>query len=89
VVFAGSREDGFYGDYAGIFDLLDSRIFFPSPDFPNTIGQQGGGNDSFKGYNTLAFAIQIPLANLNGFIRSYTARYFAQQIPSTGVGVYA
>lgn len=26
-VFAGSREDGFYGDVPGLFDLFDGRIF--------------------------------------------------------------
>src|SRR5262245_18880494 len=36
-VFAGMREDGFFGDVAGIFDLLDPRIL------GNSLGQAGGG----------------------------------------------
>jgi len=59
VVFAGPREDGFYADTPGIFDLLDPRIVMPSP--PNTFGQQGGGVDGFKGFNVLAYAVQIPV----------------------------
>lgn len=58
-VFAGSREDGFFFDIAGIMDLLDPRIIGDS------FGQAGGGVDGFKGFNVLAYALQIPLASLN------------------------
>lgn len=58
-VFAGSREDGFFLDIAGLMDLLDPRIIGAS------FGQAGGGVDGFKGFNVLAYAIQIPLASLN------------------------
>jgi hypothetical protein len=78
-VFAGPREDAFYADTAGFFDLLDSRILGL-----DGFGQTGGGVDGFKGYNVLAYAIQIPLASLPAF--SYSAPFSG---PSTGVGVYA
>lgn len=63
-VFAGSREDGFYLDIAGLIDLLDPRILGDS------LGQAGNGVDGFKGYNVLAYAMQIPvdaLSSVPGF----------------------
>jgi hypothetical protein len=76
-VFAGPREDGFYADTAGIADLLDGRVLAG-------LGQNGGGPDGFKGYNVLAYGIQIPLASLPSF--AYTA---ALTGPANGVGIYA
>lgn len=87
-VFAGPREDGFFSDIPGIFDLLNPRILGT-----DGFGQSGGGVDGFKGFNVLAFAIQIPLASLPSF--SYPAPFanLAQPLPSlgsaTGIGVYA
>jgi hypothetical protein len=86
-VFAGPREDGFYADAPGIFDLLDPRIL------GTTLGQGGGGVDGFKGFNVLGFAIQIPVASLP--IYTYTAPFadLASPLPALGlaqgVGVYA
>ncbi|MEP6809066.1 MAG: DUF4331 domain-containing protein [Chthoniobacterales bacterium] len=77
-VFAGPREDGFYADTPGIFDLLEARIL------GNSLGQAGGGVDGFKGYNVLHYAIVIPLTQLTP--APYTG---ALQPPSTGVGVFA
>jgi hypothetical protein len=68
-VFAGPREDGFFADTPGIFDLLDARIL------GGGLGQGGGGVDGFKGYNVLGFAIQIPVSDLEG-VRNF---------PSVGV----
>ncbi len=88
VVFAGPREDGFYSDIPGIFDLLNDRILGP-----DGLGQTGGGVDAFKGYNVLAYAIQIPVETLPRF--EYTAPFtdFSQPLPAigtaNGVGVYA
>ncbi len=82
VVFAGPREDGFFADTPGIFDLLDSRIVLPSP--PGTFGQNGGGVDGFKGFNVLAYAIQIPVSSLPSL--AYTDPFFGA---TTGIGVYA
>ena len=77
-VFAGPREDGFFADTPGIFDLLDPRIL------GTTLGQACGGVDGFKGFNVLAFALQIPVSDLPGL--SYQSPFFGAQ---TGVGVYA
>ena len=77
-VFCGPREDGFYADTAGIFDLLDSRIL------GSTLGQDGNGVDGFKGYNVMHYGIVIPLTALPSF--TYTG---ALQPTSKGVGVYA
>ncbi|MBI4580981.1 MAG: DUF4331 family protein, partial [Planctomycetes bacterium] len=84
VVFAGPREDGFYGDTPAIFDLLDGRIQDNNGNFGDGFGQDGGGVDGFKGFNVLAFAIQMPVASLQS--SEYTDPFFGQ---ATGVGVYA
>ncbi len=92
VVFAGPREDGFYADTPAIFDLLDARIldndgtvFETDPATGRTItGQDGNGVDGFKGFNVLAYAIQIPVSSLPAL--PYTDAFFG---PATGVGVYA
>jgi hypothetical protein len=78
-VFAGPREDGFFADTAGIFDLLDPRILGA-----DGLGQTGNGVDGFKGFNVLAFAMQIPVSQLPAL--SYTSPFFGAQ---TGVGVFA
>ena len=80
MVFAGSREDSFFADAPGIFDLLNARILGPDGH-----GQTGNGVDGFKGYNVLTFAIQIPLANLPAPI-AYTDAFTGL---SHGVGIYA
>lgn len=77
-LFAGPREDGFFADTPAIFDLLDARIL------GNDLGQGGGGVDGFKGFNVLAYAIQIPVADLPSV--SYEAPFTGQ---TSGVGVYA
>src|SRR5262245_9107198 len=77
-VFAGPREDGFFADTPAIFDLLDPRIL------GGGLGQAGTGVDGFKGFNVLAYAIQIPLHDLPSF--DYQSPFFG---PQTGVGVYA
>jgi hypothetical protein len=52
-VFAGQREDGFYGDINSIFDLLSLR---------------GGAQrfDSQSGFNVLLISINIPISTLGG-----------------------
>jgi hypothetical protein len=79
--FAGLREDGFFADAPGIFDLLDPRILGPDGH-----GQTGNGVDGFKGYNTLAYALQIPLSQLPALPYVLPALLGGAQ---TGVGVYA
>jgi hypothetical protein len=58
-VWAGPRDDGFFADAPGIFDLLNSRILGP-----DGAGQTGNGVDGFKGYNVLTYGIQIPITQL-------------------------
>jgi hypothetical protein len=92
-VFAGPREDGFYADTPGIFDLLDGRILDNNGNMADGLGQDGNGVDGFKGFNVLAYAIQIPVASLPSFV--YTAPFanLGNPLPAvgqaTGVGVYA
>jgi hypothetical protein len=55
-VFAGQREDAFFGDIGAIFDLLALR---------KGTGITGGGRDFFAGYAVHALALQIPIAQLD------------------------
>ncbi len=85
VVFAGSREDGFYADTPAIFDLLDGRILADKDgDGGNGPGRDGGGVDGFKGFNVLSYAIQIDAGSLTA--SGYTDPFFGA---AQGVGVYA
>ena len=84
VVFAGPREDPFYADIPGTFDLLNVRILDNNGTLADGLGQDGGGVDGFKGFNTLCFAVQIPLSSLDP--SHYNSVFFG---PQTGVGVYA
>src|SRR3984885_1301141 len=79
-VWSGSREDSFFADAPGIFDLLEPRILGADGH-----GQTGNGVDGFKGYNVLTFAIEIPLANLPAPIL-YTDAFTGA---SHGLGIYA
>jgi hypothetical protein len=83
-VFCGPREDGFFADTPGIFDLLDSRILDNNGSLADGLGQDGNGVDGFKGFNILHYGIVIPLTALPKF--NYTG---ALQPASKGVGVYA
>jgi hypothetical protein len=78
-VWAGPRDDSFFADAAGIFDLLEARILGSDGH-----GQTGNGVDGFKGYNVLTFAIQIPISSLTAI--AYTDAFTGS---SHGVGVYA
>ena len=55
-IFAGQRDDPFFGDIGSIFDLLAIR---------KGTGNQGGGKDFFAGYAVHSIALQIPIAQLN------------------------
>jgi len=94
VVWAGPREDGFYADTPGIFDLLDARILDNNGSLADGLGQDGDGVDGFKGFNVLSYGVQIPLDQLDA--RPFTAAFAdlgGQELPAvaqgTGVGVYA
>ena len=54
-IFAGQRDDAFFGDIGAIFDLLAFR---------KGTGANGGGKDFFAGYGVHAIALQIPIADL-------------------------
>jgi Domain of unknown function (DUF4331) len=83
-VSCGPRDDGFFADTPGIFDLLQSRILDNNGTLTDGLGQDGNGVDGFKGFNVLHYGIVIPLTALPNF--TYTG---ALQTESTGVGVYA
>jgi hypothetical protein len=55
-VFAGQRDDGFFGDVGAIFDLVAIR---------HGTGATGGGKDFFAGYAVHSIALQVPLAQLD------------------------
>ncbi|BCX48738.1 conserved hypothetical protein [Haloferula helveola] len=84
VAWAGPREDGFFADTPGIFDLLDPRIIDNDGDGMDGLGQDGGGVDGFKGFNVLSYGIQIPLSELEP--AAFANPFLGAQ---TGVGVYA
>lgn len=88
VVWAGHRDDSFFSDIPGIFNLLDVRILDNNGSLSDGLGQDGGGVDGFKGFNVLTIAMQIPLSQIDdaGVPASYDTVFFGQQ---TGVGVYA
>lgn len=56
-VFAGQREDGFYGDIQAIFDLLSLR-------------GAGKAQDSQGGFNVHTMVLQIPVTEFGGDMQS-------------------
>jgi Domain of unknown function (DUF4331) len=54
-IFAGQRDDPFWVDLGGIFDLLTIR---------QLPGNEGGGVDALTGFNVQTIAIQVPIADL-------------------------
>jgi hypothetical protein len=59
-VFAGQREDGFYGDINSIFDLLQLRLLSSNDAIKTTT------NDSQAGFNVHTIVLEIPLAAIGG-----------------------
>ncbi|MCB1675991.1 MAG: DUF4331 domain-containing protein [Halioglobus sp.] len=59
-VFAGQRDDGFYADIQGVFDLLQLESPILGLDSPNK------PFDSQGGFNVHTIVLQIPLAELGG-----------------------
>jgi hypothetical protein len=55
-VFAGQRDDAFFGDIGAVFDLVAIRY---------GTGATGGGKDFFAGYGVHAIALQIPKSQLD------------------------
>jgi hypothetical protein len=56
-VFAGQRDDPFYADLGGIFDLLGFRSAPPG-------AFSSGGVDGLRGYSFNSIAIQVPIKQL-------------------------
>jgi Domain of unknown function (DUF4331) len=52
-VFAGQRDDPFFGDVGAIFDLVAIR---------NGTGATGGGKDFLTGYAVHSIALQVPIS---------------------------
>ncbi len=59
-VFAGQREDGFYGDIQSIFDLLNLRVLSKNPAVAKS------SFDSQAGFNVHTMVLDIPLSTLGG-----------------------
>jgi hypothetical protein len=57
-IFAGQRDDPFFGDVGAIFDLVAIRK-------AGTTGNMGGGKDFLSGYNVHAIALQIPISQVD------------------------
>lgn len=55
-VFAGQRDDPFFGDIGAIFDLVAIR---------RSLGAEGGGKDFFAGYAVHSIALQIPISQID------------------------
>ncbi len=55
-VFAGQRDDPFFGDIGAVFDLVAIRY---------GTGATGGGKDFFAGYGVHAIELQIPISQLD------------------------
>ena len=55
LVFAGQREDAFFGDIGAIFDSVAIR---------KGTGNAGGGKDFFAGYAVHTISLQLPIAGL-------------------------
>src|SRR5438552_554323 len=55
-VFAGQRDDGFFGDIGAAFDLVAIR---------SGTGASGGGKDFFAGYAVHTISLQVPLSQLD------------------------
>ena len=58
-IFAGPRDDGFYVDLGGVFDLAGLRI-------GASLLNPGPAVDNVAGYNTHTIALKIPLTVANG-----------------------
>ena len=55
-VFAGQRDDPFFGDIGAVFDLVAIR---------NGTGATGGGKDFLAGYGVHSIALQVPISMLD------------------------
>jgi hypothetical protein len=77
-VFAGQRDDGFYGDIGAIFDLVAIR---------KGTGATGGGKDFFAGYAVHSIALQMPLSQLDNGSNHVVGVWAATERPVTKVSL--
>ena len=77
-VFAGQRDDGFFGDIGAIFDLVAIR---------EGTGANGGGKDFFAGYAVHAIALQVPLSQLDNGGNHVVGIWSATDRPKVTVSV--
>jgi hypothetical protein len=61
-VFLGPRDDGFYVDLGGVFDLANLR----GADEDGDQDPQEDAQDGVSGYNTHSIALEIPIADIFG-----------------------
>src|SRR3954468_17875670 len=71
-VFAGQRDDPFFGDVGAIFDLVAIR---------NGTGATGGGKDFLAGYAVHSIALQVPLAQLDNGTNHIVGVWSASERP--------
>jgi hypothetical protein len=77
-VFAGQRDDGFFGDIGAAFDLVAIR---------NGTGASGGGKDFFAGYAVHAVSLQVPLSQLDNGGNHVVGIWSASERPKVTVNV--
>ncbi|MBA3734152.1 MAG: DUF4331 domain-containing protein [Actinobacteria bacterium] len=75
-VFAGQRDDGFFGDIGAVFDLVAIR---------KGTGATGGGKDFFAGYAVHAVSLQVPLSQLDNGGNHIVGFWSATERPVTKV----
>jgi len=75
-VFAGQRDDGFFGDIGAAFDLVAIR---------SGTGASGGGKDFFAGYAVHTVSLQVPLSELDNGGNHVVGVWSASERPVTKV----
>jgi len=77
-VFAGQRDDPFFGDIGAAFDLVAIR---------NGTGATGGGKDFFAGYGVHEIGLQVPLSQLDNGSNHVVGIWSATDRPKVSVTV--
>jgi hypothetical protein len=77
-VFAGQRDDPFFGDIGAAFDLVAIR---------NGTGATGGGKDFFAGYGVHEIGLQVPLSQLDNGSNHVVGIWSATDRPKVRVTV--
>jgi hypothetical protein len=77
-VFAGQRDDGFFGDIGAAFDLVAIR---------KGTGASGGGKDFFAGYAVHTISLQVPLSQLDNGGNHVVGIWAASDRPVTKVSL--